>query len=526
MPEIEYDELKNRLSQVPAKNRDAFLEDVKKAGYTWTLPEQKAQDTGEALLTNKPTQGLKQEFVRSLPATGGMIAGASAGAATGAELGTFLGPVGTAVGGLVGGVAGAALGSGAGELGRQAIAQGTAKAFPQEKYPVLKTGKLMEAVGKSAKEGAEGELTGQVLSAGISKVAAPVAKKAYGLLAEKWGGIADYAVNAAEKNAPKVLKYARMGIEGASEAAAETAKKFGSAIRDFEKSLSKRYVEDVIENGIKKVGETTPIEFTNRMQPAIEGIRSEFVFDPGEEKVFDKVVEKYEKGISKSPLPQAGEPIRPDQYTVGDAYKFQKFLNGAIERARGKRALYSGLLDLKGAVVDSFEPVLPELQAGNTVYREGRNIVKSMSKVDKADDVAQAISTALRKRGKTRDALMEFIKRSPECKEILDDFISAQAGKEFAYWTVQSPKTGFRALHTAAPAASVAVPIATHHPLLAAPALAAYYATTSPRLYGAGYAAGPTIRKMAAGAARQIPRFLHKQLSPQMEALIQSRENQ
>ncbi len=38
MPEIDYDELKGRLAKVPAENRESFLEDVKKAGYTWKIP--------------------------------------------------------------------------------------------------------------------------------------------------------------------------------------------------------------------------------------------------------------------------------------------------------------------------------------------------------------------------------------------------------------------------------------------------------------------------------------------------------
>lgn len=506
---------------IPPPPPGFVLDDIPPPPPGFTLDSDFAKDSGEALLTNKPTQGLKQELIRGLPATGGMIAGAGAGATAGAGLGSFLGPLGTAAGGLIGGVAGAALGAGAGEAGRQAVAQGTAAAFPEEKYPVLSPGKTVEAVGKSALGGAEAEATGQALSAGISKIASPIAQKAYGLLAEKFAGLSDYAVTQAEKNAPKVLRYARMGVEGASEAAAETAKKFGGAIRDFERSLSKRYVENVIENGVKRVGESTPMDFVSKVQPAIEGIRGDFVFDPSEDSVFEKVVEKYEKGISKAPTSEAGETVRPDEYTVGDAYKFQKFLNGSIERARGKRALYAALLDLKGAVVDSFDSVVPELQEGNAIYRQGREIVKDISKVSKADDAARTISSALKNRGQTRDALIEFIKRSPQCKEILDDFISAQAGKEFASWTVQSPKTGYAAMHNVAPIAAVVGPSAAHHPLLAAPALAAYYAATSPRLYGYGYAAAPALGEMAAGAAQQIPKFFN----PQLEALIQSRGN-
>lgn len=512
MPEIDRERLSTKLDSIPEPDREPYLQALKSKGYTWKSNDgpAPAQDTGEALLTNKPTQGLKQKIVRGLPSTAGMIAGASEGAPIGAALGTAVMPgPGTAVGGFLGAVGGAALGAGAGEAARQGVSNITAAAFPQEKFPIQRPGKLMAAVGGAAKEGAESESMGRIASPVISKVAG----KAYSLLAQKLGGLSDYAVSAAEKNAPKVLKYARMGIEGAAEAAAEMAKKFGGAIKDFERELSKRYVEDVLDNGIKKVGESTVMDFQSKIAPTIEAIQNEFVFDPAEQKVFDKVVSKWEEGVSKAPPSLGGEAPRPDQYTVGQAYRFQKFLNKAIEGAKGKRTLYAALIDLKGSVVDSFEPVVPELQAGNNIYREGRNVVKGMSKVEKADDAARAINTALKNRGKTRDALMEFIKRSPACKEILDDFIAAQAGKEFASWTVQSPKTGFMALHTAAPVAAVAGPAAAHHPLVAIPALAAYYSATSPRLYGLGYAAAPYLGKNLPGL-----------LSPSLKALADARD--
>ena len=55
MPEIDYEELKSKLARVPAANRDAFLEDVKKAGYTWKKPLPKTP--GGQTIYPQPGQG-------------------------------------------------------------------------------------------------------------------------------------------------------------------------------------------------------------------------------------------------------------------------------------------------------------------------------------------------------------------------------------------------------------------------------------------------------------------------------------
>ena len=119
----------------------------------------RAADSGEALLTNLPAQGFRQNLVRGLPAAGGGLAGAAAGAAMGAPFG----PLGMAVGG----VAGAFLGGSAGEAGRQAVSQGTAVAFPEQNYPVASGREVLRDVGI---QGAT-QAGGQALGLGIGAAA-------------------------------------------------------------------------------------------------------------------------------------------------------------------------------------------------------------------------------------------------------------------------------------------------------------------------------------------------------------------
>lgn len=108
-----------------------------------------------ALLTNKPTSGLAEDFLRGLPAGAGAALGASAGAG-------------------VASIPLAALGAGSFEAGRQALAQAYSAGFGE---PYTPPGQVIKNVGLQAAGGA----LGQGVAVG-AEAAAPYAQKIAGQL--------------------------------------------------------------------------------------------------------------------------------------------------------------------------------------------------------------------------------------------------------------------------------------------------------------------------------------------------------
>ena len=138
-----------------------------------------AQDYGEALLTNKPTNGMLQGLTRYSPAIAAGIAAAPQGAALGAAAGTAILPgVGTVIGGALGGMGAAAIGGMAGEATRQAVSQGVATAMPRRNYPVLNAGQVIEAVAGQGKEQAYNELGGRLIGGAAKMATGAIAKAA------------------------------------------------------------------------------------------------------------------------------------------------------------------------------------------------------------------------------------------------------------------------------------------------------------------------------------------------------------
>lgn len=183
-----------------------------------------ASDSGEALLTNLPTQGFGQDMVRGLPATGGAMMGAASGAA----LGTAVFP---GVGTVVGGILGAGLGGMSGESVRQAVAQGTAAAFAEQNYPINRPSQVLKDVGIQGATQAAGEAGGQVLAAG-GRFVRPYANKLGAQMMRVGAGIPEKAGEAAMRN-PSVLLDAQTP---------EVAKE---AYRTFEKYTGLRGLDEV-----------------------------------------------------------------------------------------------------------------------------------------------------------------------------------------------------------------------------------------------------------------------------------------
>lgn len=158
--------------------------------------ERKAEDYGEALLTNLPTEDVGQDIVRGIPAAGGGMLGAIAGAAMGAPFG----PIGV----IAGGILGAGLGGASGESARQAVSQGTAAAFPEQNYPVATGGEVLRDIGIQGATQAVGQAGGVAIGA-AAKAARPFLNKIGAQAMRVGAGIPEKAGMAAMKNPSMLL---------------------------------------------------------------------------------------------------------------------------------------------------------------------------------------------------------------------------------------------------------------------------------------------------------------------------------
>lgn len=461
----------------------------------------KSQDYGEAILTNKPTQGVVQGLVRGLPATGGMMAGASAGGFAGAAAGSALGPIGTLAGGAIGAVGGAALGAASGESARQAIAQGTAAAFPEERYPIQRPGQLMKALGGAAKEGAISEVTGKVAGP-VLNASKKVIKPILGFFANKLGGLSDFTIKSLEKNAPLVMKYARMGADAAKEAAAQHAKDFGEIIDRQAEEAGELYREILV----KTIGDTKRYDLSKELRGAIESIRKDFGYGefapPSSQGPAKKILGPTGNVISivKPAATNAGEGIErvshPDEVaafnefaslagrskdvSAEQVYFFQRDLSNAIKRNAGK-PIAAALAQLKKQVM----PLLPLMGGANAIYKGAQELSEELSRVVNADDKARAINSAFRNKGETRDAILSLISKDKVAKASADGVLAATAGSQASRYFRDLPHTGLAAGYGAAVGAGAHLVGA--NPLVGVPVAALGVAASSPRAYGGMY---------------------------------------
>lgn len=375
-------------------------------------------------------------------------------------------------------------------------AVGAAGEAIKEKYPGL----VGSAVGKALKFGSEAvpespaQIAGQAGAELALPVAAakasPVVKKALGFMAEKFGGLSNDVTATLEKNAPAVIKYARMGYEKASEEAASAAKRFVDAISGHMEKASDEYEKTAVQAVKDKYGPGMRLNLFNALGDTFTSIRQDFGFgDPSPLNFSDEAAQaKYLK------VEQAATSLK--DASVDEVYKFQKRLNKTIRDSEG--SLKAALLRVKGATVKYLEDRVPEIQQGNEVFKAGAKLTEDLSRVENADNPVSVINSALRNKGYTRDAINKLISESPEAKSAMDDMISANAGKQVAHWTAQLPPTGAKALYQLGLGASGAEIL--RNPIVGVPGAAVYLGATSPRLYGEGF--NILSKELPAGASR------------------------
>lgn len=191
-------------------------------------------DPARALLTNEPTQGFSEDFVRGIPATVGGLLGGAAGLAGGAaaaipSLGLSI-PAGAAASiGLAG------LGGVAGESARQGIAQAYAGMTGREYTP---PGGVLKSIGTQGAMQAAGQGAGLGIGA-AARMAKPYAVKIGAQGMRALAGIPEKAGAAALRD-PEILMRAAP-LEEAGEAYAKSIGGLESGAKASRETLGKSY---------------------------------------------------------------------------------------------------------------------------------------------------------------------------------------------------------------------------------------------------------------------------------------------
>ena len=417
------------------------------------------------------------------------------GAEIGAGIGTAVaGPAGIIPGAIVGAGAAAALGGGAGQLATENIKNikrvisGEAPTPPSEVARKSAGSALVQGLG-----GAAGQTL--VLSAPtIASFAGKIVKGAGSLMAQKLGGIAPESVEMLEKNAPAVIKYARMGAEAAQEAASNAAKKFQGAWDSFHEVVSNEYAQ-LIESSVKnKFGPKHTIDLASPIEKVnVEVMDTVGYGDP--ERIVDKSGENIYKRFSE-------QAKKLKKATPRQVYNFQKDLNAEIRdaRARSDYRLPLALNKIKKATVDTLEKTIPEVLEANTIYKSAEELGEELRKVINADDAFKVINSHLRSKSHTGDAIMKLVSQNPKAKETLEEMATAMAGKSFSQWSRflpnnQLPKNPLWGL------AYYGAAEAIQHLSGSTPEVLGAGIATSPRLYGE---AGNLALKAGSLAAEKI----------------------
>lgn len=390
------------------------------------------------------------------------------------------------------------------------VASGTAAAvdFAANAIPVTPGELALQAAGE--------RYAGPAFKA-AGKALNPVAKKAVGFMAEKFGTLSGEVTKLLDERAPDVIKYARMGVDAATEAAASAAKAVKTHIDTYADKAGDAYRTE-----IEKLVQQNPsynairIDMQRLAGGVVDSVRQDFGFpdnsarltnlqivDPAGRAVqaAQGTIERVGKAASDVDLFNAFTDQFKKAMTPTQAYLLQKDLSYAI-RANADKPIAAALTQLKKAAVQAFDSVVQNtpLSKINSDYRVAMTLAEDLAKVSNADNAVSIINTAFRNRSETRDALNTISKISPGVKKSLDDMFAATAGKQVAHWTAQLPPTGAKALYQMGLGASGAAVL--HNPVTGIPAAATYLAATSPRVYGEAFnALSKELPKLPRGSA-------------------------
>lgn len=371
------------------------------------------------------------------------------------------------------------------------------------KNPIAGVAQAAKETAGNVAEGVGLEMAGAIPGPAL-KALNPVAKKAMGFMAEKFGGLANDTIKVLEENAPAVVKYARQGVEAASEAAASAAKSVKSSIDKYVDSAGEAY-----RVALDKVVSQNPqynairVNLKRVAGDTVESLRQDFGFpspSAGDRLSNIKLLDSSGQPVqsAQGAIRRVGKPASDvelfndfagqfqDGLTPTQAYLLQKDLSYAIRSNAGK-PIAAALGKLKSAAIEAFDGAIGSTPLAdiNRNYRFVMNLAEDLSKVSNADNAVQVINTAFRNRGETRDALLAISRESPEAGAAINEMFAATAGKNVAHWTAQLPPTGLKALHQAGLVGSAAM--VGHNPVVGLPVMAGYFAGTSPRLYGEGF---------------------------------------
>lgn len=377
--------------------------------------EKSASSYGDALLTNHPTTGIKQDLVRSAPAMALSIPGSVLGAAA-------AGPLGGIVGAGVAGATGEGLRQAA--VGLYAINKND-----EANYPVPSPSEMNRNIAAQGGLAAAGEGAGLLLGplvrgAGRALVNNPVAR-----------AVGNYSADAAERLLSRPAEVmAQMG-EGRVGQAAKAFKGAVSKMVDDAGTAYENLISQVT-NG-EKYGPGFRINLQNGVGDQAAKIAQEYGYgQPGRMGAEAASQEKF--------LAFARRLNELSDATPEQVYWFQRDLGNAA-RSSADPVLKSALGKLKGATMDHLGARVPEIGEANSGYRAVMELNDELGAVTNADDAAKIIKSRMAGNGEVRAAIEAAAEKNPGIKAALDTVLDANAATPFSRGVPDIPRTGFGA---------------------------------------------------------------------------------
>lgn len=419
-----------------------------------TLDDGSGFSATRALLTNDPTQGIAEDFVRGAPAAIGGIVG------TGAGMGVASLPL-------------AGLGAAGGEGLRQAAVGLTAIAQGKD---APTTGQVLKNMGAQGVTGAAGQ--------GVGMAAGPVMRamgRGVGNVAEytarNIAGVSKQSYDFAKNNVSEVAKYVGASPEKANALASQLRGSIDDAAKAGEK-----YYRDVVE---KIVGDGTnvsgvKINARKSLSGSVEAIKKQFGYDAPV-----KAAHAGHGAPAVKPLEildefgQVASRIKPEEAAVkgtiritspdeaaafgkfADAIKsmeeaspqqvyfLQKDLNGAIENAYGT-PLAAALKQLRSGVrqmVNDNAKDLPDLVDANKAYAAAQDLREVSKKLVNANDLVGEVRRIFSNEFATgkKAAIEEVASRVPAVGKTVNELRGFNAAASFNPMFRSLPQTGMGA---------------------------------------------------------------------------------
>lgn len=494
--EISREKLSAKLDTIPEGDREAYVAALKAKGYTWGVGPVKdavAQPSGNtpppnesfevagryntpggtpsyappstvddgsqfsatrALLTNDPTKGLAEDFVRGAPAAIGGMVGAAGGVG-------------------VGSIPFAGLGAAGGEGVRQNFAQLYALANGKELSTPRQVATNMAAQGVTNAAG-----QGVSLAAGPAlRFAGNKAADFAEYTAKNIAGVSKQSYDFAKNNIASVAKYIGADPEKANALAVQLRGSIDDAAKAGE-DYYRTVVDKIVGDGTNVSG--VKINARKSLAESVDSIRKQFGYDapmkaahaghgaPAVKPLeildeFGQVASRLKpeeaavRGTVRVTSPDEAAAFGKFAEAIGkmkeaspqQVYFLQKDLNGAIENAYGT-PLGAALKQLRTGVrkmVNDNARDLPDLVDANKAYAAAQDLRETAKKLVNSNDLVGEIRRTFSNEFATgkKAAIDEIAARVPSVGKTVNELRSFNAGASFTPAMRALPQTGMGA---------------------------------------------------------------------------------